>query len=91
MFNTTFFEFHIKNIFQVIGCIFTYFFVFEGFVYFYPIVKNSKVKLDCQAVAKNYILENKKTNKLDIKQLMMLSTNFCNGGNEIYEFENLQD
>ena len=71
--------------------IFTYLFVLTGFIYFYPLVKYSKIKLDCQIVAKNYILDNKNINKLNIKELRMLSTNFCNGGNEIYEIENLKD
>ena len=71
--------------------IFTYLFVLTGFIYFYPLVKYSKIKLDCQIVAKNYILDNKNINKLNIKELRMLSTNFCNGGNEIYEIEKLND
>ena len=71
--------------------IFTYLFVLTGFIYFYPLVKYSKIKLDCQIVAKNYILDNKNINKLNIKELRMLSTNFCNGGNEIYEIENLNN
>ena len=45
----------------------------------------------CILRTKKYILDNKNTNKLNIKQLGMLSTNFCNGGNEIYEIENLND
>ena len=69
----------------------TYFFVLAGFIYFYPVVKYSLKKLDCQSAANKYILDNKNTNKLNIKQLKMISTNFCNGGNEIYEIENLND
>ena len=69
----------------------TYLFVLLGFIYFYPVVKYSIKKLDCQTAAKKYILDNKNTNKLNIKQLRMISTNFCNGGNEIYEIENLND
>ncbi len=69
----------------------TYLFVLAGFIYFYPVVKYSIEKLDCQSAAKKYILDNKNTNKLNIKQLRMISTNFCNGGNEIYEIENLND
>ena len=71
--------------------IFTYFFVLAAFIYFYPVVKYSKTKLNCQDTAKKYILNNKNTNKLNIKELRMLSTNFCNGGNEIYEIKNLND
>ena len=69
----------------------TYIFVLAGFIYFYPVVKYSIKKLDCQTAANKYILDNKNTNKLNIKQLKMISTNFCNGGNEIYEIENLND
>ena len=69
----------------------TYLFVLAGFIYFYPVVKYSIKKLDCQTAANKYILDNKNTNKLDIKQVKMISTNFCNGGNEIYEIENLND
>ena len=69
----------------------TYLFVLAGFIYFYPVVKYSIKKLDCQTAAKKYILDNKNTKDLNNKQLKMLSTNFCNGGNEIYEIENLND
>ena len=67
------------------------FFLFAGLTYFYPIVKYSKNKLDCETIAKNYILENKNLKKINRKQLVMLSTNFCNGGNEINEIENLNN
>ena len=69
----------------------TYIFVLAGFIYFYPVVKYSIKKLDCQSTANKYILDNKNTNNLNINQLRMISTNFCNGGNEIYEIENLND
>ena len=71
--------------------IIVFFLVIAGLTYFYPVVKYSKTKLDCENSAKNYILENKNLIKLNKKQLNMLSTNFCNGGNEIYEIENLND
>ena len=71
--------------------IFTFLFVLAGLTYFYPVVKYSKTKLDCETVAKNYILENKNLINLKRKELRMLSTNFCNGGDEIYEIENLID
>ena len=64
---------------------------FAGLTYFYPVVKHSKNKLDCENIAKNYILNNKKIININSKQLRMLSTNFCNGGDEIYEIENLKD
>ena len=69
--------------------ILTFLFVLAGLTYFFPVVKYSKSKLECESISKNYILENKNLNKINRKQLGMLSTNFCNGGNEIYEIENI--
>ena len=68
-----------------------FFFIIAGLTYFYPVVKYSKTKLNCETTAKNYLLENKNLSKINRKQLRMLSTNFCNGGNEIYEIENLNN
>ena len=65
--------------------------VLAGLTYFYPVVKYSKNKLNCETIAKNYINENKNLTKITRSQLRMLSTNFCNGGDEIYEIENLID
>ena len=59
-----------------------------SFVYFYPVIRYAKNKLDCETIAKNYIIENRNVVKINNKKLRMLSTNFCNGGNEIYEIEN---
>ena len=59
--------------------------------YFYPVIKHAKDKLDCQATAKNYIINNKNINRINNSQLKMLSTNFCYGGEEIYEIENLKN
>ena len=59
--------------------------------YFYPVVKHSKNKLDCEKNAKNYIIKNKNINKINKRELNMLSTNFCYGGEEIYEIENLRN
>ena len=70
--------------------IFTLFFGFTLLAYFYPLVKYSKSKLDCEAIAKNYIKENKNLIKINRKQIRMLSTNFCNGGKEIYEIEQIK-
>jgi hypothetical protein len=67
----------------------TFFFVIIALAYFYPVIKHSKNKLDCEAFAKNYIIKNKKTNRINNRELRMLSTNFCYGGEEIYEIENL--
>ena len=59
--------------------------------YFYPVVKYSKQRLDCETIARKYIIENKNLIKINRDQLRMLSTNFCNGGEEIYEIKNLED
>ena len=63
----------------------------SGLTYFYPVVKYSKTKLDCETIAKKYILESKNLNKISKKQLKMLTTNFCNGGNEIYEIQSFNN
>ena len=59
--------------------------------YFYPVIKNAKNKLDCEAIAKNYIIKNKNTIGINSREIKMLSTNFCYGGEEIYEIENLKN
>ena len=59
--------------------------------YFYPVIKHAKNKLDCEAIAKNYIMNNKDIIGFNNKQLKMLSTNFCYGGEEIYEIKNLKN
>ena len=59
--------------------------------YFYPVIKHAKNKLDCEAIAKNYIIKNKNTIGINNRELKMLSTNFCSGGEEIYEIENLKN
>ena len=66
-------------------------FILAIFAYFYPVVKYSKSKLNCEANAKDYISENKNLIKINRNKLRMLSTNFCNGGDEIYEIENIKD
>ena len=68
-----------------------FFFVITLMAYFYPVIKHSKNKLDCESIAKNYITKNKKTNNIDKQELKMLSINFCYGGEEIYEIENLKN
>ena len=68
--------------------LFTFFFIIAALVYFYPVVQHAKNKLNCEAVAKNYITKNKNTLKINKKELRMLSTNFCYGGEEVYELEN---
>ena len=66
-------------------------FIVASFLYFYPVIKHAKNKLDCEAVAKNYIIKNKNIIKINKKELNMLATNFCYGGEEIYEIKNLQN
>jgi len=66
-------------------------FVITTLAYFYPVIKHSKNKLDCEAIAKNYIIKNKNTIGINSRELKMLSTNFCYGGEEIYEIENLKN
>mgnify|MGYP000482736494 CR=1 FL=1 len=58
--------------------------------YFYPVIRHSKNKLDCEMIARNYIIQNKNIIKINKQELKMLSTNFCYGGEEIYEIENLK-
>ncbi len=69
----------------------TYFFAITSLVYFYPVIKHAKNKLDCEKIAKNYIIKNRNTTGISNKEIKMLSTNFCNGGEEIYEIENLKN
>ena len=66
----------------------TFFFVIIALAYFYPVIKHSKNKLDCEAIAKNYIIKNKNIIGINNREIKMISTNFCNGGEEIYEIEN---
>jgi len=65
-------------------------FVITTLAYFYPVIKHAKNKLDCEAIAKNYIIKNKNTIGINNREMKMLSTNFCYGGEEIYEIENLK-
>ena len=66
-------------------------FVIITLVYFYPVIKHAKNKLDCETIAKSYIIKNKNTLGINKRELKMLSTNFCYGGEEIYEIENLKN
>ena len=59
-----------------------------SFVYFYPVIRYAKNKLDCETNAKNYIIENRNIVKINNKKLRILSTNFCNGGNEMNRIDN---
>jgi len=66
-------------------------FVITTLAYFYPVVKHAKNKLDCEAIAKNYIIKNKNIIGINNREIKMLSTNLSNGGEEIYEIENLKN
>ena len=66
-------------------------FVITTLAYFYPVIKHAKNKLDCEAIAKNYIIKNKNTIGINNREIKMLSTNFCYGGEEVYEIENLNN
>ena len=67
-----------------------FFFIITALAYFYPVIKHAKSKLDCEAIAKSYIIKNKKIIGINKRELKMLSTNFCYGGGEINEIENLK-
>ena len=71
-----------KNLFITILILIT------SFIYFYPVIRHAKNKLDCETIAKNYIIENRNIVKINNKKLRMLSTNFCNGGNEMNRIDN---
>ena len=66
-------------------------FLITTLAYFYPVIKHAKNKLDCEAIAKNYIIKNKNAIGINNREIKMLSTNFCYGGEEIYEIENLKN
>ena len=69
----------------------TVLFVIAILSYFYPVVKHAKNKLDCESTAKNYIIKNKNILGINKKEIKMLSINFCYGGEEVYEIENLNN
>ena len=66
-------------------------FVITVLAYFYPVIQHSRNKSECEKIAKNYIIKNKNTSRLNNKELKMLSINLCSGGEEIYEIENLKN
>ena len=66
-------------------------FVISLLGYFYPVIKHAKNKLDCEVIAKNYIIKNKNIFEINNREIKMISTNFCYGGEEIYELENLKN
>jgi len=63
-------------------------FLITTLAYFYPVIKHAKNKLDCEVIAKNYIIKNKNIKGINKKELKMLSSNFCYGGEEIYKIQN---
>ena len=69
----------------------TFFLFITTLAYFYPVIKHSKNKLYCETIAKNYIINNKKVSGINKGELKMLSTNFCYGGEEIYQIKNLKN
>ena len=69
----------------------TFLFLLTTLTYFYPVIKHAKSKLDCEAIAKNYIIKNKNLTGISKSELRMISTNFCYGGEEIYEIKNLKN
>ena len=62
----------------------TFLFAITTFAYFYPVIKHANNKLDCETIAKNYIIKNKNTIGINNREIKMISTNFCYGGEEIY-------
>ena len=71
--------------------IITFLFIISSLAYFYPVIKHAKKKLDCEAIAKYNIIKNKNTIGINNREIKMISTNFCYGGQEIYEIENLKN
>ena len=69
----------------------TFLFIISSLSYFYPVIKHAKNKLECESIAKNYIIKNKNVSGFNKKEIKMLSTNFCYGGEEVYEIENLNN
>ena len=69
----------------------TFLFIITALAYFYPVIKHAKNKLDCEAIAKNYIIKNKNIMGINKREIKMLSINFCYGGEEIYEIKNLKN
>ena len=63
-------------------------FAMFALAYFFPIIKHAKNKLDCEEIAKNYIIKNKNLIGFNKREIKMLSTNFCYGCDEFFEIEN---
>ena len=69
----------------------SFLFVITSLAYFYPVIKHAKNKLHCEKNAKIYITKSKNIMRINKKELKMLATNFCYGGEEIYTIENLKN
>jgi hypothetical protein len=69
----------------------TFLFLIAIFTYFYPVIKHAKNKLDCEESAKDYIIKNKNLIRINKRELKMLATNLCYGGEEVYEIKNLNN
>ena len=69
----------------------TILFAIATLAYIYPLVKDAKNKLNCEKIAKSYIVKNNKITQINKKELKILSTNFCNGGEGIYKIQNLKN
>ena len=69
----------------------TFLFFITVVAYFYPVIKHAKNKLDCELIAKDYIIKNKILKGINKRELRMLSTNFCYGGEEIYIIQNAKN
>ena len=57
--------------------------------YFQPVIKYSNSKLKCQKTALAFINQITSLKGENIKRLEMLAVNFCNGGNDIEYFKQL--
>ena len=66
-------------------------FVITAMAYFYPVIQHSRSKLYCETIAKDYIIKNKNTSRLNDKELKMLSINLCSGGEEIYQIKDFKN
>jgi hypothetical protein len=66
-------------------------FIITMIAYFYPVIKQAKNIIECESIAKNYFINNKDIKGINKREIKMLSTNFCYGGEEIYKIENLKN
>jgi hypothetical protein len=71
--------------------ILSFLFVITALSYFYPVIKHAKHKLECETNANIYFAKSKNLIDINKKELKMLSTNFCYGGEAIYKIENLKN